>query len=208
MKFLVSKENIILFLLALLFLYAFSLFQLLLLVLLLGLALLYFLRIRPPEYKGEIDYKEGMFYSPVNGYIIGYDKDETATTVNILIPWWRSCGIYMPMGSEVRNIEIEKGKKCFRYFYKKSGEYALSKISLSNKEVSFSLSFVKCFLGSWANFYVRPGDRGQSLACMGHYLFGGVVVVKINHDLEVLVKGSDKVFAGETILARNPKSKA
>lgn len=202
MKFLVSKEKVVTSVLFVLFLYWLGLVKLLLVFLLVASIVLFFTRIRPPEYKGETAYKEGIFYSPVNGHVIGLTKSSTHNLVTVLVPWWRSCGLYLPMKSELEQVENGKGEKCFRYLYSADKEYSFIKLLFRSNDFEYSLTFVKCLLGSWPAFYMNSGDKGKALARMGHYLLGGVVSIAVPLEVEVVSKAGEKLFAGETIMAR------
>ena len=171
-------------------------------LLLVTVLLLFFSRLTPPHYQQDLAYKDGIFYSPVNGQVSSVDGN----SVTVVIPWWRSFGIYLPMKSEIKNVIYNEGNDHFRYFpIKKSPEsltnvkYAM--VSFLSDLGEFSLNFVKCPAGQLPYFQVMAGDRGKALVMIGHFVLGGTVIINLPQEFNVKIKEKVKLSAGETILA-------
>jgi hypothetical protein len=202
MRFLISSEKLVASIFLIIFVYWINL-TILALIFLISLALiLFFFRIRPPEFKGDDIFKDGIYYSPVNGKVGTISKDEKNYYITLIVPWWRSCGIYLPIKSEVQLVDHIVSKNGYRYHIDYQKEYSRSIVSFVNGDTKYKISFVKCLLGCWPTFYLKSGDRGQALAQIGHFLFGGAVIVEIPIDHNICVKKGEKAFAGESIVAR------
>ena len=171
-------------------------------LLLVTLLLLFFSRLTPPHYQQDLAYKDGIFYSPVNGQVSSIDGN----SITVVIPWWRSFGIYLPMKSEIKNVIYNEGNDHFRYFSLKKNAESLSEIkyamvSFLSELGEFSLNFVKCPAGQLPYFQVMAGDRGKALVMIGHFVLGGTVIINLPQEFNVKIKEKVKLSAGETILA-------
>lgn len=155
---------------------------------------------------------KGLIFSPANGKIIHIEYNvshgvygDQLTEIQILVPWWKEMGIYMPLSAEVKTLLVLKGHSFFRYT--KSEEITGSKegkgvsLSLDNRGESVGITFLKCKLGLWPELIVIPGDRGGRRVNIGYFPFGGTVMLYLPKKYEILIKSKDEVLAGESILA-------
>ena len=180
----------------------FGLYFLLFILLLITALLLFFSRLTPPHYQQDLAYKDGIFYSPVNGQV----SSVNGNSITVVIPWWRSFGIYLPMKSEIKNVIYNEGDDHFRYFslYKCDQNLADLKyamVSFLSDLGEYSLNFIKCPAGQLPYFQVMAGDRGKALVMIGHFVLGGTVIINLPQNFNVKIKEKVKLSAGETILA-------
>ncbi len=155
---------------------------------------------------------KGVIFSPVNGKIIHIERNvshgffgDNLIEIQIMIPWWREMGIFLPLSCEIKNLLVLKGQSFFRL--NKSVEVLGSRegkgvsLALDNRGETIGLTFFKCKLGLWPELMVMPGDRGGRRVNIGYFPFGGTVVLYLPKKYEILVKVNDDVNAGETIFA-------
>jgi len=188
------------FLLLLCFLFGF--YKLSFIIILIFVLLLFFTRLTSPLYQEELAYKEGIFFSPINGDVVSIEGNN----ITVIIPWWRSFGIYLPVKSEVKNVIYNEGLSLLRYFkgrlsQDRIDDYQYAEVSFLSDLGEFSLYFIKCPLGLLPYFQVMPGDRGKALVLTGHFLLGGTVVINLPEKMKIQVSKGMKLSAGETILA-------
>ena len=158
---------------------------------------------------------KGVIFSPANGKIMHIEHNvshgfygDHLTEIQIMIPWWREMGIFLPLSCEIQNLLILKGHSFFRYH--KAVEVLGSKegkgvgLALNNRGESIGLAFFKCKLGLWPELMVMPGDRGGRRVNIGYFPFGGTVMLYLPKKYEILIKINDEVNAGETIFAVIP----
>lgn len=155
---------------------------------------------------------KGVIFSPCNGVIINIEKNvshvaygESLTEIQIMIPWWKEMGVYLPLSSEIKNIMVHKGRSFLRYFkaHEKIGTQFNKGMSivLDNRGEVIGLTLYKCRLGLWPEILVMPGDRGGRRVNIGYFPFGGTVMLYLPEKYEILVKTNDEISAGETIVA-------
>lgn len=157
----------------------------------------------------------GVVFSPSNGKIIHIEHNvshgmygEQLIEIQIMIPWWKEMGIFLPLSCEVKNLLLLKGQSFLRH--KKAVEVLGSKegkgvgLALDNRGESVGVTFLKCKLGLWPELMVMPGDRGGRRVNIGYFPFGGTVMLYLPKKYEILVKINDEVNAGETIFAVVP----
>lgn len=176
---------------------------------------LYFLfRKRKVNFQSDTAFKRDVVFSPVQGAIesirSGVDHcyfGKDLTEVKIVMNPWDEMGIHMPMTSEVQDFHFKDGKPTFRY---KAGEpkhqekEMLDSIALTLRDVqgrNVGMQFLKCFVGSWPEISLMPGDRGKQQASFGYFPFGGTVLLYMPSKYEILVEEKDKVMAGESLIA-------
>jgi phosphatidylserine decarboxylase len=134
---------------------------------------------------------------------------EQLVEIQIMIPWWKEMGIFLPLSSEIKNLMVLKGQSFFRY--QKAEEVIGTKegkgvsVSLDNRGETIGLTFFKCKLGLWPELMVMPGDRGGRRVNIGYFPLGGTVMLYLPRKYEILIKINDEVAAGETILAVIPE---
>lgn len=158
---------------------------------------------------------KGVIFSPSNGKIINVEHNvshgmygEQLIEIQIMIPWWKETGVFLPLSCEIKNLLLLKGQSFFRY--KKAVEVLGSRegkgvgLALDNRGESIGLTFLKCKLGLWPELMVMPGDRGGRRVNIGYFPFGGTVMLYLPKKYEILVKINDEVNAGETIFAVLP----
>jgi hypothetical protein len=158
---------------------------------------------------------KGMIFSPANGKILHVEKGvshgifgSNLIEIQIMIPWWKEMGIYMPLSAEIKNMMVHKGRSFFRYFkaFEKVGANTGKGVSLhlDNHGESVGFTFYKCRLGLLPSLVVLPGDRGGRRVNLGYFPLGGTVVLYLPENYEILIHANDEIIAGETILAARP----
>ncbi len=160
---------------------------------------------------------KGVIFSPANGKIIHIEHNvshgfygEQLIEIQIMIPWWKEMGIYLPLSCEIKNLIRIKGHSFFRYL--KVAEVLGSNegkgigLALDNRGETIGLTFFKCKLGFWPELMIMPGDRGGRRVNIGYFPFGGTVVLYLPKKYEILVTTNDEVNAGETIFAVLPEN--
>ncbi len=199
MKFSLPKKYWIATLVLIFILTSFGVYGLSFVLFVLLALVLFVSRIKPPVFQEEVAYKDGIFYSPVNGTIRSIDENELV----IVVPWWRSTGIYLPIKSEVGTLKLTEGENHFRYFPISDNDekYSAVKATFRSDKDTYSLNFIKCFLGLWPKFMVMSGDRGMALVNIGNFILGGTVIIKLPVGFVVNIDENTTVYVGETILA-------
>ena len=157
----------------------------------------------------------GVVFSPANGKVVHIEHNvshgfygDQLIEIQIMIPWWKEMGVFLPLSCEIKNLLILKGQSFFRHL--KAVEVLGSKegkgvgLALDNRGENIGLTFFKCKLGLWPELMVMPGDRGGRRVNIGYFPFGGTVMLYLPKKYEILVKTNDEVNAGETIFAVVP----
>ena len=157
----------------------------------------------------------GVIFSPSNGKIVHIEHNvshglygDQLIEIQIMIPWWKEMGIFLPLSCEIKNLLVLKGQSFFRT--KKAVEVIGTKdgkgvsLALDNRGENLGLTFFKCKLGLWPELMVMPGDRGGRRVNIGYFPFGGTVMLYLPKKYEILVKTNDEVNAGESIIAVVP----
>lgn len=155
---------------------------------------------------------KGIIFSPCNGKVVHIEKNvahvaygEGLTEIQLMIPWWKEMGIYLPLSCEIRNLIVHKGRSFFRYF--KASETVGTNIGkgislvLDNRGESIGMTLYKCRVGLWPEVLVMPGDKGGRRVNIGYFPFGGTLMLYLPGKYEILVNINDEVMAGETIVA-------
>lgn len=197
-------------------LWLFNLYQTLLAVVLIYIVLYVVLRRNRNDFRDDHSVTKGLVFSPANGKIVHIEHNvshgiygDQLIEIQILIPWWKEMGIYMPLSAEIKTLLVLKGRSFYRY--RKTEEITGSDIgkgvslSLDNRGESVGLTFFKCRLGLWPELIVMPGDKGGRRVNIGYFPFGGTVMLYLPKKYEILIKSNDEVQAGETILAVAPE---
>ena len=131
-------------------------------------------------------------------------KEKDYTDVEIVMPWWGEMGIYFPFYSELKNKMNKKGKRLFRYsFFGRSGDRQGMTLTLENveNEKKMEIFLGECLAGGGAQVGISPGDRGRRGACIGYFLWGGLVRLRffaVERDL--LIRRGERLVAGRTCL--------
>jgi len=157
----------------------------------------------------------GVIFSPVNGKVVHIEYNvshglygEQLIEIQIMIPWWKEMGLFLPLSCEIKNLLVLKGYSFFRT--QKAAEVLGSKegkgvsLALDNRGECIGLTFLKCKLGFWPELMIMPGDRGGRRVNIGFFPFGGTVMLYLPKKYEILVKENDEVGACETIFAVLP----
>lgn len=157
----------------------------------------------------------GVIFSPSNGRIVHIEHNvshglygDQLIELQIMIPWWKEMGLYLPLSCEIKNLLLLKGRSFMRT-RKVVNELGSTEgkgvsLALDNRGETIGLSFYKCKLGLWPEIMVMPGDRGGRRVNFGYFPFGGTVMLYLPKKYEILVKINDEVAAGESILAVIP----
>jgi len=193
-----------------------GLYKTLLVLILVYLALYVLLRRSRNDFRDDHTVTKGLIFSPANGKVIHIEHNvshgiygDQLVEIQILVPWWKEMGIYMPLSAEIKSLLVLKGRSFFRYM--KTEEIIgtnLGKgvsLSLDNRGESIGMTFFKCRLGLWPELIVMPGDKGGRRVNIGYFPFGGTVMLYLPKKYEILIKSNDELLAGETILAVVPE---
>lgn len=193
----------------------FNLYKILTFLVLTHIALYILLRKSRNDFRDDPMITRGVIFSPSNGKIVHIEHNvshgmygEQLIEIQIMIPWWKEMGIFLPLSCEIKNLLLLKGQSFLRY--KKAVEVLGSKegkglgLALDNRGEGIGLTFFKCKLGLWPELMVMPGDRGGRRVNIGYFPFGGTVMLYLPKKYEILVKTNDEVNAGESILAVVP----
>lgn len=179
-------------------------------------ALLYVvLRKNRNDFRDEPMSTKGVIFAPVNGKIVHMENNvshgmygDQLMEIQIMIPWWKEMGIFMPLSSEIKTLMVLKGQSFFRT---KIAEEVIGtkegkgvSVALDNRGETIGLTFFKCKLGLWPELMVMPGDRGGRRVNIGYFPFGGTVMLYLPKKYEILLKINDEITAGETIMAVIP----
>lgn len=180
----------------------------------LGLSLFVFRKVDPLKGKGEIK-ASGVIRSPIHGILISKKENvkhqqfgEQLIELVIMLPHGYEQGVYLPCDSEVGEIIQNQRNDYFRY--KRSWKVEQEAQSfpgttlqlLSRSGLSIGMQFFKCYLGLKEQLWVLQGDRGGLGSRIGHFPFGGTVVVYLPESFQVIPKIGDVLSAGESILAK------
>lgn len=164
-------------------------------------------------------FKKGVLFSPVNGKIIKIEKSfshpqfgDQMTRIQIVVPWWKEMGVFLPVTSEVKNMVVNEGSTHFRYSpitdITDKNNALFKSLSLILEGVNnerVGLQFIKCPVGAWPEIGIIPGDRGKAQVNIGYFPFGGTTVIYLPDSYELLVEPENEVLAGETLLAGSPE---
>ena len=176
---------------------------------------LYFLfRRKKVNFQSDIALKRDVLFAQVEGVVESIRENvdhcyfgKDLTEVKIVMNPWSEMGIYMPISSEVQDFHFKDGKPIFRYKGgrpKDQHEKMLDSIALTLRDVqgrNVGMQFLKCFVGSWPEISLMPGDRGKQQANFGYFPFGGTVLLYMPSKYEILVDEKEKVIAGESLIA-------
>ena len=146
----------------------------------------------------------GIIYSPVSGRITQIEESQNGKRIFIKTGLMDEYGIYLPFTSKIEDI-----------FYNPEA-YTSRSSSHFSKDLSFGtgmilkdklfrevkLEFMRFFSGRAPELVVLPGDMGRRQVNIGFFPFGGVTVVNIPHDADLVSAKGEKVIATETILAK------
>jgi hypothetical protein len=167
------------------------------------------------DFRDDPTITRGVIFAPVNGKIINIEHNvshgffgESLIEIQIMIPWWKEMGIFLPLSSEIKTLHILKGLSFLRF--KKTEEALGSRegkglsLSLDNRGETIGLAFLKCKFGLWPEVLVMPGDRGGRRVNIGYFPFGGTVMLYLPKKYEILLKTNDELTACETIIAVVP----
>ncbi len=168
------------------------------------------------DFRDDPTITRGVIFAPANGKIIHIEENvshgvygDNLLEIQIMIPWWREMGVYMPLSAEIKTLHVLKGQSFLRtqiaeeVIGTKDGKGV--SLALDNRGETIGLTFFKCKLGLWPELVVMPGDRGGRRVNVGFFPFGGTVMLYLPKKYEILLKTNDEVIAGETIMAVNPE---
>lgn len=202
-------------LIILFFLWIFSFYKILTAAFLTYVLLYLVLRRNRNDFRDDPISTKGVIFAPANGKIVHIENNvshgmygDQLIEVQIMIPWWKEMGVFMPLSAEIKTLLVLKGQSFFRY--QKAEEVIGTRdgkgvaLALDNRGETVGLTFFKCKLGLWPELMVMPGDRGGRRVNIGYFPFGGTVMLYLPKKYEILLKTNDEVTAGETILAVIP----
>lgn len=214
-SYLPAKFNTLAFILFLIF-WIFGFYKILLTTIIIYIFLYVILRRSRNDFRDDHVFTKGIIFSPCNGRIVHIEHNvshgiygEQLVEIQIMIPWWKEMGIFLPLSSEIKNLLVLKGQSFFRYY--KVDEMIGSKegkgvsLSLDNRGETIGLTFFKCKIGLWPEIMVMPGDRGGRRVNIGYFPFGGTLMLYLPKKYEILIKTNDELIAGETIVAVIPE---
>jgi len=194
------------------FLWIFSFYKTLFILIALYILLYVVLRKSRNDFRDDPVTTRGVIFSPANGKILHIEHNvshglygDQLIEIQIMIPWWKEMGVFLPLSCEIKNLLVLKGRSFLRM---RKAIYELGSadgkgvaLALDNRGENLGLSFYKCKLGLWPELMVMPGDRGGRRVNIGFFPFGGTVMLYLPQKYEILVKTNDEVTAGETIMA-------
>ncbi len=207
-----SRYNTFFAVLALL-LWIFTSFKYLLVFLLCYVAVYVLLRREVNYYRDEPAIQNDGIFAPCNGKItnINYGTShsffgDNLTEIQILLPWWREMGIFMPQSLEVKDLRIFPGKSFLRFKnlttnHKKDVQHKSLGILFQFSQLEIGMEFVKCPLGLWPEIVVMPGDRGSKKVNIGFFPLGGTVLLYIPSGFEVLTGLNENIDSKKTLVA-------
>ncbi|MDC1174125.1 hypothetical protein OAT67_01920 [Bacteriovoracaceae bacterium] len=180
--------------------------------------ILFLTRKKKDNYREDDLIKNDMVYSPVNGKVRSITKNvdhklfgSQLTQVEIVIPFWKETGLFLPMTLEIKDMIVEKGRERWRWTgsplpdQKDQLKAGLAVSCLSVNGTQLGLQFFKCYLGFWPELRVIPGDRGKVQVNFGFFPFGGTVVLYLPSNYEILIDRNTEMIAGQTIVAGLPE---
>lgn len=177
-----------------------------------GILVLY--RKKPMRPNEAVITKSNILFSPVNGEIKSirskvdhpiFGKD--LIEVQIVIPWWREWGLFLPANLQVIDRVYRPEKAFFRYgSFLKEGEPQLRDqghfLSLGRSGGDeIGLHFVRCLFGGSAQINLYPGDKGKLGARFGFFPWGGTALLYLPGNYEILLNTGEQIVAGESPLA-------
>jgi len=148
--------------------------------------------------------------SPISGKVVAIYKDKESrefegkvSKIRILLPFWKSYGLYFPFSSQVEIVEHKAGVKIWRLA--KIGDFTnIAKhysVVLKNKlGHKVQIEIPQCKLGGETEVWIRPGDKARAAACFGYVPFGTYFDICFPNDSEILINENEKVYAGQTVL--------
>jgi hypothetical protein len=155
---------------------------------------------------------EHSFFSPVNGRIKALEENATAPqytgkwkSIVIKTRPTQEMGIFMPLNAEVKDMVAHPGKRLWRILGPMAGKkdeceyFRLTLHSWDGEDIL--LDFYPFFFGARPQIVLLPGDKGRKLVNIGHFPFGGQVVVYLPEKYEIIVQEDEAAIAGETLLA-------
>ena len=213
-SYLPAKFNTLTFTL-IFFFWMFGLYKILCISLIIFMILYVVLRRNRNDFRDEPMTTKGVIFAPANGKIVHIENNvshgmygDQLMEIQIMIPWWKEMGIFMPLSSEIKTLMVLKGQSFMRT---KIAEEVIGtkegkgvSVALDNRGEIIGLTFFKCKLGLWPELMVMPGDRGGRRVNIGYFPFGGTVMLYLPKKYEILLKINDEITAGETIMAVIP----
>jgi phosphatidylserine decarboxylase len=168
------------------------------------------------DFRDEPVTSTGVIFSPVNGKIIHIEKNvshgiygDQLLEIQIMIPWWKEMGLFMPLSAEIKTLLILKGQSFLRLYnsvgFTGTKEGKGISLALDNRGDTIGMTFFKCKLGLWPEVLVMPGDRGSRRVNIGFFPFGGTVMLYLPKKYEILIKINEEVTACQTIMAVVPE---
>ena len=197
-------------------LWLFSFYKTMLLAMVAYVVLYVTLRKNRNDFRDDPMSTKGVMFSPANGKIVHIEHNvshgmygEQLVEIQIMIPWWKEMGVFMPLSAEIKTLLVLKGQSFFRY-HKAEEKIGTREgkgvaLALDNRGETTGLTFFKCKVGLWPELMVMPGDRGGRRVNIGYFPFGGTVMLYLPKKYEILMKINDEVIAGESIIAVNPE---
>ncbi len=182
-----------------------------LLVFIYGLAVLLFWKKQNP-YKESLEGETETLLTPVTGQVLDVFKgpcpllgEGQFDIIRIGPYWWSDMGVYSPMKGVIEQVCYNEGNTFWRMSknrpYEKCQHISTSILLRASKEHRLVLDLVRCPTGGFARSFLAAGDQVQGQVNIGHFPFGGTVLLYLVPEFEILVKKEDKLVVGETILA-------
>lgn len=156
---------------------------------------------------------QGMIYSPVGGKVVSVREGlthchfgEGLTEIRISLPLFSEIGIFLPVTSEVVDVKKRDSTRLFRFATNQLDQVIDSfggiEIVLRDKVgEQMAMQFIPCYLGRAPEIVLAPGDRGKRQVNIGHFPFGGTVLIYLPQMAQTMVSDNERVKAGETILS-------
>jgi phosphatidylserine decarboxylase len=213
-SYLPAKFNTLAFIFFFLF-WLFSFYKVLTISFFTYLILYVILRRNRNDFRDDPMITKGVIFAPANGKVVHIENNvshgmygDQLVEIQIMIPWWKEMGVFMPLSAEIKTLIVLKGQSFLRTHIAEevigTKEGKGVSVALDNRGETIGLTFFKCKLGLWPELMVMPGDRGGRRVNIGYFPFGGTVMLYLPKKYEILLKINDEVTAGETIMAVIP----
>lgn len=146
------------------------------------------------DYKDFLGIDKNVFYTPIQGSVLRVN--DAKNFIKLRIHFYNPFGIFFPFPAEVLSTTLRsKDFKIFKRMY-----YKINLKTYGNQTVIMEIKSNYIFFKP--RLWIVAGDRGRLASNMGMVPFGGIVKVLLPPSSTIQVKEGQKVFIGETIIAR------
>jgi hypothetical protein len=171
-----------------------------------ALVLIFLTRKKEIQFKETSKTKGDLFLSPIYGKVVSVSKTPIEYVVIIKMNFWKSWGLYLPFSSEMSYLNREKGERYYNNEdYKNLSSIFRTEVELvSKRSKKCKLFFPKRINDRNPILWMKSGDRGRGAACFGYYPFGGLIVIFLPAETEILVVEGENIQAGFSVIGVIP----